>query len=457
MIQSITQDDQNDKVLSEKIQSFFRRFHVTSSLKAANAYKKKGFPVASVFRYLFLLAFSNRSMYMSLMLGRNLPGFCKDTAYRFMKMCCINWIHFTTILSSRIIDRSIYDLTSDQRVNAFVIDDSMFERGRSKKVELLTKVWDHAKACYCYGFRMLTLGWTDGISFLPVNSVLLSSEHAEKRMNEDHSLDKRSTGYRQRKLSMKKGTEAMLELLKSAKSAKIPADYVLFDSWFSSPKTIHAVKDLGYDVIAMVKKTPKMKFLHNGKALSLTEIYKCSKKRRGRSRYLLSVMVDVEKDGMVIPAKVVYVRNRNKRNEYLCLISTNIEINEDEIIRIYGKRWNIEVFFKVCKSYLRLAKECRALSYDAMTAHVAIVFIRYMMLSVENRESQDERSLGELFLYFSDELADITWLESLKLLMELFRAVMKKCLELSEETVSELVNIFISGIPSQIQTMLKAA
>lgn len=41
MIQSITQDNQNDKVLSEKIQSFFKRFHVTSALKAANAYKKK--------------------------------------------------------------------------------------------------------------------------------------------------------------------------------------------------------------------------------------------------------------------------------------------------------------------------------------------------------------------------------------------------------------------------------
>ena len=216
-------------------------------------------------------------------------------------------------------------------------------------------------------------------------------------------------------------------------------------------------QNIGYDVIAMVKKTPKMKFLHNGKASSLTDIYKHNRKRRGRSRYLLSVMADIEKDGTTIPAKIVYVRSKNKRNEYLCLISTNIVIDEDEIIRIYGKRWNIEVFFKVCKSYLRLAKECRSLSYDAMTAHVAIVFTRYMMLSVENRESQDERSLGELFLYFSDELADITWLESLKLLMELFRAVMKKCLELSDETVSELVDIFINGISSEIQTMLKAA
>ena len=75
MNKSITQDNPNDKVLSEKIQSFFKRFHVTSALKTANPYKKKGFPVASVFQYLFLLVFSNRSMYMNLMLGRNIPGF----------------------------------------------------------------------------------------------------------------------------------------------------------------------------------------------------------------------------------------------------------------------------------------------------------------------------------------------------------------------------------------------
>ena len=52
------------------------------------------------------------------------------------------------------------------------------------------------------------------------------------------------------------------------------------------------------------------------------------------------------------PVKVVYVRNRNKRKEYLCLISTDTNLDENETIRIYGKRWDIEVFFKVCKSYL---------------------------------------------------------------------------------------------------------
>ena len=134
----------------------------------------------------------------------------------------------------------------------------MFERNRSKKIELLTKVYDHAKHAYKFGFRMLTLGWSDGSTFLPVNSVLLSSENKKNRVNEASEMDKRSVGYKRRQLSMQKGTSVMLELLKQAKRAAIPAKYVLFDSWFSSPSSIHAVKEIGYDVIAMVKKTPKM-------------------------------------------------------------------------------------------------------------------------------------------------------------------------------------------------------
>ena len=61
---------------------------------------------------------------------------------------------------------------------------------------------------------------------------------------------------------------------------------------------------MGYDVIGMVKKTPKMFFRYNDEDMSLTSIYNKNKKRRGRSRYLRSVMVDVVKDGEIIPAKV---------------------------------------------------------------------------------------------------------------------------------------------------------
>ena len=210
-------------------------------------------------------------------------------------------------------------------------------------------------------------------------------------------------------------------------------------------------------MIGMVKKTPKMFFRYNNEDMPLTSIYKKNKKKRGRSKYLLSVMIEVVKDGGVIPAKVVYVRNRNKKKDYLCLISTDISLNEEEIIRIYGKRWDTEVFFKVCKSYLNLSKECNALSYDAMTAHTAVVFTRYMMLSLESREANDQRSMGEILLYFTDEMSDITWIQAFQMLLEMFRTILADNTELSEEKIDELVDAFMNTLPIILKSRLQAA
>ena len=210
-------------------------------------------------------------------------------------------------------------------------------------------------------------------------------------------------------------------------------------------------------MIGMVKKTPKMFFRYNNEDMPLTSIYKKNKKKRGRSKYLLSVMIEVVKDGGVILAKVVYVRNRNKKKDCLCLISTDISLNEEEIIHIYGKHWDTEVFFKVCKSYLNLSKECNALSYDAMTAHTAVVFTRYMMLSLESREANDQRSMGEILLYFTDEMSDITWIQAFQMLLEMFCTILADNTELSEEKIDELVDAFMNTLPIVLKSRLQAA
>ena len=66
-------------------------------------------------------------------------------------------------------------------------------------------------------------------------------------------------------------------------------------------------------------------------------------------------------------------------------------------------------FFKTCKSFLQLITECHSLSYDTLTAHVAIVFTRYLMIAKEQHKGEDNRVIGEIFFYFTDELADITF------------------------------------------------
>ena len=61
---------------------------------------------------------------------------------------------------------------------------------------------------------MLTLGWSDGSTFLPLAFSLLSSKKAGNRFQDiNPSIDRRTVGYRRRKEAMEKGTETMFTLL----------------------------------------------------------------------------------------------------------------------------------------------------------------------------------------------------------------------------------------------------
>ena len=82
---------------------------------------------------------------------------------------------------------------------------SMFGRNCSLNVEPLTKAYGHEKHTYRFEFQILTLGWLDGSTFLPINSTLLSIRKQENRINAAIKVYKRSTGYKRRKISMKKG------------------------------------------------------------------------------------------------------------------------------------------------------------------------------------------------------------------------------------------------------------
>ncbi|MBE1556125.1 hypothetical protein H4683_003246 [Filibacter limicola] len=72
-------------------------------------------------------------------------------------------------------------LTHQERTKVFILDDSTFDRNRSKKVELLARCFDHSSTTnrFYKGFRMLTLGWSDGHSFMPIDFSLLSSKKAQ--------------------------------------------------------------------------------------------------------------------------------------------------------------------------------------------------------------------------------------------------------------------------------------
>jgi hypothetical protein len=442
----ISQIFEDDNTNENTFNSFFKKNNISRLMKECNFNHGKGIPAITVFKIIFVLVFTHKSLSRIL---DNEIAFSKDVVYRFLNSVHYNWRKLLQILSSNIIKTQIFPLTSDDRVNVMIVDDSTYSRDRSKSVELLSRVKDHVTNRYIKGFKLLTLGWSDGNTFLPLDFSLMSSSNSENRLGKMKSVDKRTIGYKTRIFSQQKKTEAMLSMLKEASSLEIPAKYVLFDSWFTYPSIISKVVDIGYDVIAMVKKTPKIFYKYQGQLMNLEKIYASLNKRRGKAKILASAIVDITNESNeVIPLKIVFVRNKNKKREWLALITTDISLSEEETVRIYGKRWDIEVFFKICKSYLNLAKEFQGRYFDSMTAHTTIVFIRYIMLSIEKRKSKDFRTHGGLFYEFCDELEDIKLSEVLELILKVLVSSIREIFFATKEQIDALIDNFFQTLPN---------
>ena len=132
----------------------------------------------------------------------------------------------------------------------------------------------------------------------------------------------------------------------------------LMDTWFTTEPFIKSIRDLGLDVIGMVKQL-KQRYMFHGKAYTLEQLQKIAPCKSAKECFG-SLVVYTKKHH--IPVKIVFVRNRNKRSECLYILSTDIELSNAEIIRIYGNRWSIEVFFKTSKSLFKLGKEVQSRS-----------------------------------------------------------------------------------------------
>jgi hypothetical protein len=447
-----------EKQFNSRVDNFFAKYEISKKLRCCNFQKTKGFSCLEIFKFIFLLVFSGKNLYRTLQSETDSGMPQKDTIYRFLNSCRYNWRKFLLTLSSTIIKETIEPLKPHSWKNVLILDDSLYSRNRSKAVELLARVRDHVEHKYVLGFRMLTLGWSDGNTFLPVAFSLLSSENEHNRLcGINQRLDKRTTGYKRRMESIKKSTEVMFDLLRQAQEHGIKARYLLFDSWFAFPAIICKVREHHLHVICMLKSMKKVLYTYKGEKMNLDTLYKELLKKPGRAKILANAFVVIGNDsnGNPVTARILFVRDRNRSKKWLALLTTDLELTDEEIIQIYGKRWNIEVFFKTTKSFLNLAKEFQGRSYDSMVAHTKIVFCRYIMLALENRESKDPRTLGNLFYLCCDELKDISFTEAFQLILTILKNTLKKYLTITDRALQDLIQEFISCLPAFLKGRLQ--
>jgi hypothetical protein len=440
--------------VSPAIRSFFHDLEISRLLKKCNFHKEKGVPVLYVFQTLFQLVFSGMNLYRTIETGST--SLKKDTAYRFLNSSRYNWRRFLLLLSSSAIKNFIAPLTSKNRAKVLIVDDSYYGRSRSKKVELLAKVFDHVTGKYVKGFRMLTLGWSDGATFIPLSFSLLSSAKKENRIQEiEDSVDKRCNGYKRRTEALCKSTDMVVKLLQEALKQKIPASYVLFDSWFAFPALIGKVLNLNMNAICMVKRMHRVFYRYGDRYLNLEKLFSIAKKRADSKDILASICVDLNtKERPQSRVKIVFVRKKGCKNtQWLGILSTDPDLSDEEIVRIYGIRWDIEVFFKTAKSMLCLAREFQGRSYDLLVAHTSIVFTRYIMLSLHARQNKDDRSCGELFFLCCQEIKNVNFMTSLTLIISVLQQAVRNVLVITEEKLNEILVLFRSLLPEPLQRL----
>ena len=189
------QEQQEAKRLQSRIFSFIGDFRIGTLLNKNGIRKLRGVSPLTIFSTIFMLPFEGNNFYRGIVTNTHLP-FKKNAAYDLLKNPCHNWRKFMLTLAVQV-SNFFSRLTNDAREKVLIFDDSTYDRSRSKVVELLAWVFDHNSGTSLKGFKLLTLGWSDGFSFLPLDFVLCSSAKAEKRVQDiKKSLDKRTCGYR---------------------------------------------------------------------------------------------------------------------------------------------------------------------------------------------------------------------------------------------------------------------
>ncbi len=444
----LNQNDSFEKQEQDFFSSVFARLKVSKLLNDAGIKKATGYSVYMVFNMIFQLVFigKNWDRFQNSNKSKSYPA--KDVVYRFLNSPNQAWRKFLHNLSLTIV-KSFEKLTSSSRKKVFIIDDSVLSRNRSKKVELLAKVYDHTLNKFIKGHNMLALGWSDGYSFLPVDFSILSSPNYQNRCCEiDENVDKRSHGYKRRKEALMKKTDALVQLVENALNAGFTADYVLMDSWFTHAPVLKKLKNMGLDVIGMVKPL-KQKYLYNDQYLTLKELYSKLPKTP-RSQVISSVTVETS---CGLPVKIVFVKNRDNKREWLAILSTDLSLDDNEIIRIYGNRWDIEVFFKFSKSFLKLSKEFQGRSFDMIVGHTTIVFARFLILEWEHRHNNDDRSFGGLFYLYCEEVSDMDFKTALQQLMDFVLNIVNQMAAEKESAIKSQLQELISGFPSYIRNL----
>ena len=417
-------------LLTKMFQILLKEFNLSHINSILSKSKLKGLEGKFIFQKLFLLRFidfKNISQLMASGYSKEL-NHKKDVFYDFMKNTNIDWRKIVYLFSLQCLRISSKkgDSKESKSPKCLIVDDSLLEKS-GKKTEFIGKVFDHCSHAYSLGIKVLTVGFWDGKSFVPVDFSIHNEQGKNKKRGlRDKDLSVQfskervttSPGYlRTVEIGIDKIENAILMITNAVKKG-FNAEYVLADSWFISEKFLQKLNEIKggkngrLDIIGIMKSNRILKIgTKTTNSRNVPELYQKNIKFSQKYKcYYIGLKVDYK--GIVLNAFWVKMKGQNT---WTMLVTTDKKLSFSTTMEYYQIRWAIEVFFKECKQNLGF-NSCQSTDFDAQIASISICFMNYTILSLKKRFSSYE-TLGGLFRETKEVLLELTLVEKIKVFL----------------------------------------
>lgn len=406
-----------------KIEGAFSSLKFKTWLCQTNIIKKDGYHASHV---LFIL------MILPLLKVKSVHSFCKkhwqhwsearkDTLYRFKQNAAYRWRSFMYKVNRQIFKAIDLDNTP-QAERFFVIDDTILAK-LGKKIENVSYIFDHNLGRSVLGFCIVTLGLFTAHGFYPLDFAYCFGQKRNQKTPENIGDPRKSSGQRSFEAKHYTKLELALMMIQSAANCGIVPGYVLFDSWYAWPDFINAIRKIRESVHVVCRlKDSNVQYEYKGRKYKLSELYQKVKhglKKDQRTELLLKrVTVKLPKsdqEAVIVFSKgyrepevdIVKGKKKKKEPKWTAFFSTDTQLHVSTIIKIYIKRWPVEVCFKECKQQLELGQD-QSNDFNAQVFATTASFLRYNILNYLNK-FENYSTLGELFDHIADETAVTTY------------------------------------------------
>lgn len=461
-ISEITKYCENSTKMTRIFEELLKNFNLSYINSLFSKTKTKGIDSKNIFKILFTLRFLDLKNIRQLLLSGYSKeiNFKKDVFYDFMKNSSIDWrriVHLFYKQVATLITKASEEMDSIPKF--LIIDDSLLPKS-GKRIEFIGKVYDHCSHSYSLGIKLLTLGCFDGKSFMPLDFSLHNEPgKTKKRGLKEKDLkvqfskkrDQSTAGYHREIEVSKDKISTALSMVKTAIKKGVAAKYVLIDSWFTTEKfidEIHKIKKNLF-VIGLMKTNRIIVIEGNKHKANLIPELKRKKIKYCRKLKCHYIVLNINYKG--IEMKAFWIKMKGQQT-WKMLICSDQKLTFIKAMKYYQIRWSIEVFFKDCKQNLNL-NSCQSTDFDTNIAHISIVFMNYMILSLRKRVD-DYETLGGVFRELKEQMLEDTLIEKIWILfIEVYNLLLadlgvnwesfvRKLIEAQEDLNNKIKNAF---------------